>query len=96
LAFVPCQFGGKNGFNLQFPLRVPADVTSVVSVRVNPDERAILEAAAELAHTNLSDFMRRKALESCLSAMSCWVPAVWFSDSSLTSIPYFIVVAGLV
>jgi len=32
--------------------------------RVNSDERAILETAAELAHTNLSDFMRRKALES--------------------------------
>lgn len=40
-----------------------SNTTSVVSVRVNPDERAILEAAAELAHTNLGDFMRRKALE---------------------------------
>lgn len=38
--------------------------TSVLSVRVNPDERAILEAAAEQAHTSLSDFMRRKALEA--------------------------------
>jgi uncharacterized protein (DUF1778 family) len=38
--------------------------TSVLSVRVNPDERAILEAAAEQAHTNLSDFVRRKALEA--------------------------------
>jgi uncharacterized protein (DUF1778 family) len=38
--------------------------TSVLSVRVNPDERAILEAAAEQAHTTLSDFVRRKALES--------------------------------
>ena len=38
--------------------------TSVLSVRVNPDERAILEAAAEQAHTTLSDFMRRKALEA--------------------------------
>ncbi len=36
--------------------------TSVLSVRVNPDERAVLEAAAEQAHTNLSDFIRRKAL----------------------------------
>ncbi|HTV34224.1 MAG TPA: DUF6290 family protein [Methylocella sp.] len=42
----------------------PSSTTTVVSVRVNPDERAILEAAAELAHTNLSDFVRRKALES--------------------------------
>ena len=38
--------------------------TSILSVRVNPNERAILEAAAEQAHTNLSDFMRRKALEA--------------------------------
>ncbi len=38
--------------------------TSVLSVRVNPDERAILEAAAEQSRTTLSDFMRRKALEA--------------------------------
>ena len=38
--------------------------SSVLSVRINPGERALLEAAAELAHTNLSDFMRRKALEA--------------------------------
>ena len=42
----------------------PANTTSVLSVRVNPDERAILEAAAEQAHTTLSEFVRRKALES--------------------------------
>ena len=39
-------------------------LTSVVSVRVSPGEREILEQAAEQAHTNLSDFMRRKALEA--------------------------------
>ncbi|MFY9627732.1 MAG: DUF1778 domain-containing protein [Methylocystis sp.] len=38
--------------------------TSILSVRVNPDERAILEAAAEQAQTSLSDFMRRKSLEA--------------------------------
>ena len=38
--------------------------TTVLSVRVSPAERAILEAAAEQAHTSLSDFMRRKALEA--------------------------------
>jgi uncharacterized protein (DUF1778 family) len=38
--------------------------SSVLSVRVNPDERALLEAAAEQAHTTLSDFMRRKAIEA--------------------------------
>jgi uncharacterized protein (DUF1778 family) len=38
--------------------------TSILSVRVNPDERALLEAAAEQSHTNLSDFVRRKAVEA--------------------------------
>ena len=42
----------------------PSQPTSVLSVRVNADERAILEAAAEQARTSLSDFIRRKALES--------------------------------
>ncbi|MFO1101593.1 MAG: DUF1778 domain-containing protein [Methylocystis sp.] len=41
-----------------------ASHTTVLSVRVNSDERAILEAAAAQAHTSLSDFVRRKALES--------------------------------
>lgn len=38
--------------------------TSILSVRVTLDERAILEAAAEQSRTSLSDFMRRKALEA--------------------------------
>ena len=38
--------------------------TTVLSVRVSPAERAILEAAAEQAQTTLSEFVRRKALES--------------------------------
>jgi uncharacterized protein (DUF1778 family) len=38
--------------------------TSILSVRVNPDERAILEAAAEQSRTSLSDFVRRKAVEA--------------------------------
>jgi uncharacterized protein (DUF1778 family) len=38
--------------------------TSILSVRVNPDERAILEAASEQANTSLSEFVRRKALEA--------------------------------
>lgn len=38
--------------------------TSVISVRVSPRERALLEAAANENHTNLSDFVRRKSLES--------------------------------
>lgn len=36
----------------------------IVSVRVSPDERAMLEAAAEHARTNISDFVRRKAVEA--------------------------------
>lgn len=38
--------------------------TSVLSVRVNDEERSLLEAASEQARTNLSDFVRRKALEA--------------------------------
>ena len=45
-------------------MKEPSHTTSVLSVRVNPDERAILEAAAAQAHTTLSEFVRRKALES--------------------------------
>jgi uncharacterized protein (DUF1778 family) len=38
--------------------------TSVLSVRVSEEERALLEAASDQARTNLSDFVRRKALEA--------------------------------
>jgi len=38
--------------------------SSVLSVRVTPEERALLEAAAEQSRTTLSDFMRRKAVEA--------------------------------
>lgn len=37
---------------------------AVLSVRVSRNERALLEAAAEHARTNLSDFIRRKAIEA--------------------------------
>ncbi len=40
------------------------NISPVVSVRVSPGERDLLEVAAEQARTNLSDFMRRKALEA--------------------------------
>jgi uncharacterized protein (DUF1778 family) len=49
---------------LSYTMTAPSSQTSVLSVRVNPDERAILEAAAEQAHTSLSEFMRRKSLEA--------------------------------
>ena len=35
-----------------------------VNIRVSPRELALLEAAAEQAHTNLGDFVRRKATEA--------------------------------
>lgn len=38
--------------------------TSVLSIRVTPDERALLEEAAAQSRTTLSDFMRRKAVEA--------------------------------
>lgn len=38
--------------------------TSVLSVRVSDEERALLEAASEQSRTSLSDFVRRKALEA--------------------------------
>jgi len=38
--------------------------TTIVSGKVNSDKRAILETAAELAHINLKDFMRRGSPES--------------------------------
>ena len=39
-------------------------IPAVLSVRVSPSERALLEAAAEHSRTNLSDFVRRKAIEA--------------------------------
>jgi uncharacterized protein (DUF1778 family) len=38
--------------------------TTVLSVRVSSEERALLEAASENARTNISDFVRRKALDA--------------------------------
>lgn len=37
---------------------------TVLSVRVSAEERALLEAAADKARTNLSDFIRRRAIEA--------------------------------
>ena len=39
-------------------------MTQVLSVRVSAAERALLEAASELAHTSLSEFVRRKAIDA--------------------------------
>jgi uncharacterized protein (DUF1778 family) len=37
---------------------------AVLSVRLSPPERDLLQSAASNAHTNISDFVRRKALEA--------------------------------
>jgi uncharacterized protein (DUF1778 family) len=55
--------------------------TSVISVRVSPHERALLEAAAHDTHTNLSDFVRRKSLESAeIEALSRTVVTIPAGD----------------
>ena len=43
---------------------------AVLSVRVSPVERVLLEKAAEQARTNLSDFIRRKAIEAAEQELS--------------------------
>ena len=44
-------------------------MSSVLSVRLNKEERALLETASAQAQTNLSDFVRRKALEAAETAV---------------------------
>ncbi|AZO23147.1 MULTISPECIES: DUF1778 domain-containing protein [unclassified Mesorhizobium] len=39
-------------------------IMAPINILVTSDERKILEAAASQAHTNLSDFIRRKAIEA--------------------------------
>jgi uncharacterized protein (DUF1778 family) len=41
----------------------------VLSVRLSEDERALLEVASSQARTNVSDFVRRKALEAAETDM---------------------------
>jgi uncharacterized protein (DUF1778 family) len=41
-----------------------AAMTEVLSVRVSEEERALLQAASDLARTSLSEFIRRKALDA--------------------------------
>jgi len=36
----------------------------ILSVRLSPPERELLQSAAQNAHTTISDFVRRKALEA--------------------------------
>jgi uncharacterized protein (DUF1778 family) len=46
------------------PERASAMSSLVLSVRLSEEERALLEAASSQARTNVSDFVRRKALEA--------------------------------
>ena len=41
-----------------------SSLSPVLSVRMSPAERDLLQAAADQAHTSLSDFVRRKAIEA--------------------------------
>lgn len=41
-----------------------AMTTTVLSVRLSEEERALLEAASEQARTSLSEFVRRKAVDA--------------------------------
>ena len=43
--------------------------TSVLSVRVSSEERAVLEAASDEARTNLSDFIRRASIEAAEASL---------------------------
>jgi uncharacterized protein (DUF1778 family) len=43
--------------------------SSVLSVRLSDQERALLEAASSQARTNVSDFVRRKAIEAAETDM---------------------------
>jgi len=43
--------------------------SSVLSVRLNDQQRTLLEAASSQARTNVSDFVRRKALEAAETDM---------------------------
>ena len=43
--------------------------SSVLSVRLSDQERTLLEAASSHARTNVSDFVRRKALEAAETDM---------------------------
>ena len=43
--------------------------SAVLSVRVSPEEKQMLQAAAEQSRSTVSDFMRRKALEAAQTAL---------------------------
>lgn len=44
---------------------------AILSVRVSSAERELLQTAAENAHTSLSDFVRRRAIEAAEIDLTC-------------------------
>jgi hypothetical protein len=62
--------------------------TQVLSVRVSPRERELLSMAAENEHTNLSDFIRRKAVEA--AEMPCDPPKTSAASASSPTHPAFL------
>ena len=55
--------------------------TAILSVRVTPDERALIEAAAEQTGASLSEFMRRKSVEAAeLAVLNCGVVTIPAED----------------
>jgi uncharacterized protein (DUF1778 family) len=60
----PCKRGLVYAIVIHSQKKHPIIAASILSVRVSDDERSLLEAASEQAHTNLSDFVRRKAIEA--------------------------------
>src|ERR1043166_624148 len=50
-------------------------MTTVLSVRVSDEERALLEAASAQSRTSLSDFIRRKALDAAVERRVVTIPA---------------------
>ncbi len=68
------------------------NATTVLSVRLSKQERALLEAASEQARTNLSDFVRRKALDAAeldmMERRIITIPAAdWEAFESWTQAP---------
>jgi uncharacterized protein (DUF1778 family) len=66
--YVPCLILTEQGMYanvIQKSEDIMANMSpAVLSVRVSPAERLLLETAADHARTNLSDFIRRKAIEA--------------------------------
>jgi uncharacterized protein (DUF1778 family) len=66
--------------------------TSILSVRVSPNERELLDAAATQARTSISDFVRRAAIEAAeldvLNRTTIAIPAeFWEASEAWAALP---------